>query len=68
QSGWVQIPIEKLGVDPAQSYLAHDFISGDKFIWHGERNFIELDPQVCPAHILKIHPRLRREQDFDYFT
>ncbi|MFH1995825.1 MAG: alpha-1,4-glucan--maltose-1-phosphate maltosyltransferase [Candidatus Omnitrophota bacterium] len=67
QSGWARVPIKELGIDPAQSYLAHDLISGDKYIWHGDRNFIELDPQVCPAHILKIHASLHREQDFDYF-
>jgi len=67
QSGWLNLPLEELGIDPGQSYLLHDILSNDKYIWQGGRNYLELDPQVMPAHILKVHRRLRREQDFDYF-
>jgi len=67
QSGWITVPLKKWGIDPSTSFLAHDLLSNDKYIWQGERNYIELNPTVCPAHILKIHSRLRREQDFDYF-
>ncbi len=31
------------------------------------RNFIELDPQVVPAHIFRLRRKVRTEQDFDYF-
>lgn len=67
QSGWVNIPMEELGVDPHQPYLVHDLLSDSKYIWHGKRNFIELDPQVVPAHIFRVRKRLKRENDFDYF-
>lgn len=46
----------------------HDLLrGGDRFIWKGERNYIELDPNVLPAHISRLGIRLRRETDFDYF-
>jgi starch synthase (maltosyl-transferring) len=67
QSGWVKIPVESLGLDPLESYQAHDLLSGARFLWHGERNYIELHPQTAPAHILRLRRRTRREQDFDYF-
>ena len=67
QSGWLNLPLEELGIDPGQPYLLHDLLSNDKYIWQGSRNYLELDPRVMPAHILKVHRRLRREQDFDYF-
>jgi starch synthase (maltosyl-transferring) len=67
QSGWVKVPIRELGIDPNQPYLAHDLLSDDKYIWHGERNYVELNPQILPAHILRIKKRLKRETDFDYF-
>jgi len=67
QSGWLNLPLDELGIDPGQPYLLHDILSNDKYIWQGSRNYLELDPQVMPAHILKVHRRLRREQDFDYF-
>jgi starch synthase (maltosyl-transferring) len=36
-------------------------------MWQGEKNYVELNPAVMPAHILKIHRRAKREADFDYF-
>lgn len=67
QSGWLRVPLWELGMDPAQPYLGHDLLSDDKYIWYGERNFVQLDPQVVPAHIFKLRARVRREVDFDYF-
>jgi starch synthase (maltosyl-transferring) len=67
QSGWLKIPIESLRLDAAESYQAHDLLTGARFLWHGERNYVELDPKVAPAHILRLRRRVRREQDFDYF-
>lgn len=65
-SGWVKFPIETLKLDPLDSYQAHDLLTGARFLWHGERNFVELNP-TAPAHILRLRRRIRREQDFDYF-
>ena len=67
QSGRVKMPVETLQLDPAESYQAHDLLTGARFLWHGERNYVELDPQTAPAHILRIRRRIRRESDFDYF-
>jgi starch synthase (maltosyl-transferring) len=67
QSGWLRIPLETFGLDPLESYQAHDLLSGARFLWHGARNYVELHPQSAPAHILRLRRRLRREQDFDYF-
>lgn len=67
QSGFVEVPIAELGIDPKQPYLAHDLLSDDKYIWQGERNYVELNPQVLPASIFRIRRRMKRETDFDYF-
>jgi starch synthase (maltosyl-transferring) len=67
QSGWVKIPVEVLRLDASESYQAHDLLTGARFLWHGARNYVELDPNVAPAHILRLRRRVRREQDFDYF-
>jgi starch synthase (maltosyl-transferring) len=68
QNGWVRVPIEELGLDPHQPYLVHDLLSDDKYIWQGERNYVELNPQVLPANIFRVRKRLKRETDFDYFV
>lgn len=66
-SGWVRVPVEELGIDMNQPYLVHDLLSDDKYIWHGERNYVELNPQVIPANIFRIRRKMKRETDFDYF-
>jgi starch synthase (maltosyl-transferring) len=67
QSGWVRIPVNELGIDPDQPYLVHDLLSDDKYIWQGERNYVELNPQLLPANIFRVRKRLKREMNFDYF-
>jgi starch synthase (maltosyl-transferring) len=67
QSGWLRLPVDRLGIDRRQPFLAHDLLTDDKYIWQGETNYVELDPGVMPAHILRVQKRLRREADFDYF-
>jgi starch synthase (maltosyl-transferring) len=67
QSGWVRLPLHEMEIDPQKPFLAHDLLTDDKYIWQGEMNYLELDPRVMPGHILRVHKRLRRETDFDYF-
>ncbi len=69
QSGWLKLPAAELGLGsgPGESYQVHDLISDARFLWHGDTNFVQLDPRVSPAHILQVHRRIRTEQDFDYF-
>ncbi|MFH1507862.1 MAG: alpha-1,4-glucan--maltose-1-phosphate maltosyltransferase [Candidatus Omnitrophota bacterium] len=67
QSGWVRVPISELGIGNDQQYLVVDLLSRDRYFWTGERNFILLDPIAMPAHILRLHHRVRRETDFDYY-
>jgi starch synthase (maltosyl-transferring) len=45
----------------------HDLLSESHFLWHGARNYVSLDPQRSPAHVMHLRARLRRESDFDYF-
>jgi len=67
QSGWVKIPVEELELGEHQPYLVHDLIGDDKYIWEGERNFVEINPQVMPGNIFRVRKKLKRETDFDYF-
>jgi starch synthase (maltosyl-transferring) len=34
-----------------------DELTGDTWTWHGSSNWIRLDPQVEPAHVLHVRPR-----------
>ena len=48
-------------------YQVHDLLSGARYLWHGARNFVQLDPATTPAHIFRLRRRVRTERDFDYF-
>jgi starch synthase (maltosyl-transferring) len=67
QSGWVELPSEDLGIDPQQTFQVHELLTDARYLWHGKRNYVQLDPDSVPAQIFRVRPRIRREQDFDYF-
>lgn len=67
-SCWLDLPVEELGVESEHSYQAHDLLSGARYLWHGRRNFVRLDPAGSPAHIFRLRRRVRSERDFDYFV
>ncbi|MBU0605272.1 MAG: alpha-1,4-glucan--maltose-1-phosphate maltosyltransferase [Candidatus Omnitrophica bacterium] len=54
QSGWLQIPIDELGIDKDKPYMAHDLLTDQKYTWRGGRSYIELDPLTRPAHIIRV--------------
>jgi starch synthase (maltosyl-transferring) len=53
QSGFVNLPLEELGIDERHPYRVTDMLTGQTFTWQGPRNFIELRPDEAPAHILR---------------
>jgi starch synthase (maltosyl-transferring) len=67
QSGFITLPLEELGLDPRQPYQAHDLLTDARYLWHGARNYVELNPQTVPAHIFVIRRKVRTEHDFDYY-
>ncbi len=67
QAGWVHIPLDDMEIDPLQTFQVHDLVSEQRFQWHGERNFVELNPNVLPAHVFRVRQRARTEHDFEYF-
>ncbi|MGH2703994.1 MAG: alpha-1,4-glucan--maltose-1-phosphate maltosyltransferase [Actinomycetota bacterium] len=68
QCGWLSLDEAELGVEPGQSFEVHDMLTGARYLWQGPRNYVELNPQVVPAHILAVHThRMRSEADFEYF-
>jgi starch synthase (maltosyl-transferring) len=67
QSGFIDLPLAKLNIDPDRPYQAHDLLTGARYMWTGPRNYVELNPHSVPGHIFAIRRRLRAETDFDYF-
>lgn len=67
QSGWVELPLERLGLKENLPYQVHDLLSGTRYLWQGYRNYVELNPQIAPAYIFSVRRRVRTEHDFDYY-
>ena len=68
QSGWIELDLQSLGLDPLRPYQVHDLLSEQRFEWRGARNFVMLDPARLPAHVFVLRRHLRSEHDFDYFV
>ena len=67
QSGWVELPLDDWELPLHEPYQVHDLITGARYLWHGQRNYVELDPHGMPAHIFRLRRRTHTERDFDYF-
>jgi starch synthase (maltosyl-transferring) len=67
QSGWARPNISDMGLDVTSGYQLHDLINDSRFFWHGSRLYLELDPEIVPAHVFRLRRHVRREQQFDYF-
>jgi starch synthase (maltosyl-transferring) len=67
QSGFVTLPLDELEIPQDRAYEAEDLLSGERYLWHGPRNYVELNPSRVSGHILKIHRKLKVETDFEYF-
>jgi starch synthase (maltosyl-transferring) len=67
QIGFVTLPLDELEIPQDRAYEAEDLLSGERYLWHGPRSYVELNPSQRSGHILKIHRRLKVETDFEYF-
>ena len=53
-AGWVDVPLNDWGIGPDQPYVVHDLLTDERFTWRGNANWVRLDPNMQPAHILHI--------------
>ncbi len=67
QSGTLELPLEQWDIAANRPFQAHELLADSRHIWQGPTRTITLDPDRLPAAIFRIHRRLHREQDFDYY-
>jgi len=53
QSGFLELPVDELGIDIRHPFVMVDLLTGARYRWQGPRNYVELRPSEMPAHILK---------------
>jgi starch synthase (maltosyl-transferring) len=66
-SGWVSLDLPALGLPQNEPYQVHELLGDSRHLWTGPRNYVELNPQMVPAHVFRIRRKIRTERDFDYF-
>jgi starch synthase (maltosyl-transferring) len=54
QNSFVYVPIESFGQIESDVYQVQDLLSGATYTWRGRRNYVELDPEIQPAHIFLV--------------
>ena len=54
QNSFVDVPIEQFGQMESDDYRVQDLLSGTTYTWRGRRNYVELDPNIQPAHIFLV--------------
>lgn len=54
QSGWIQVPLKKLGLTEGDAFQAHDLITGNSYRWEKEWNYVELNPFALPFHLFRL--------------
>ena len=62
QAGTVRVPLWQLGLSYDETYEMHDLLDDARYIWDQEWNYVQLNPQVSPAHIFSLrqgHSRLQ---------
>ena len=67
QSGHVDLPLFDLSIDDQRAYQVHDLLSDRRYLWHGNWNYVELDPAGIPANVFAVRRLIRTEHDFDYY-
>ena len=54
QNSYIAVPIEQFGQMASDVYQVHDLLSDARYTWRGRQNYVELDPEIQPAHIFRV--------------
>jgi starch synthase (maltosyl-transferring) len=64
---WLTLDLDALGIGPDDPFQVHDLIGDARYAWRGPRSFVELAPEVSPAHVFEVKRFARSENQFEYF-
>jgi starch synthase (maltosyl-transferring) len=67
QSGFVTLPLDELEIPFDRAFEAEDLLTGERYLWRGPRNYVELNPSHFSGHLLMLHRKMKVEADFEYF-
>jgi starch synthase (maltosyl-transferring) len=54
QGGWLRFPLEQFALSHLHPFTVEDLLSGSRYEWSGEWNYVEVNPWSMPAHIFRV--------------
>jgi starch synthase (maltosyl-transferring) len=54
QTGWVNLDLGVLGLDPDDTFEVYDLLADHAYRWQGSRNYVALRPAEAPAHLFRV--------------
>ena len=54
QSAMIRLPLDILQISAGTTFTVIDLLSGSRYAWQDEWQYIELNPYMMPAHLFKI--------------
>jgi starch synthase (maltosyl-transferring) len=54
QNSFIHVPIEEFGQMEGDEYQVQDLLNDARYTWRGRQNYVELDPEIRPAHIFLV--------------
>lgn len=54
QVGYVDLPLEFLGINPYHSYQVYDVLTDSEYEWFGGHCYVALHPHGIPAHVFRV--------------
>src|SRR6266513_2820908 len=54
QNSYIDVPIDQFGQMESDLYQVHDLLSDARYTWRGRQNYVEVDPEIQPAHIFRV--------------
>ena len=57
QNSYIHVPVDQFGTMEGDTYEVHDLLSDARYVWTGSRQYVELDPEIQPAHLFRVRRR-----------
>jgi starch synthase (maltosyl-transferring) len=57
QGSMIKVPLHDMGISADRSYDMVDLLTGYRYTWSGEWNYVELNPHIFPVHIFRVEQK-----------
>ena len=61
QDGWIDLDLDRIGIEPDQDFFVDDLLTSTRYTWHGPRNYVRLNPDFQPAHVFLVENKSRNQ-------